>query len=69
MVAVGVVIGLTVSLWGGRFLAPLLFETSPTDPAVFGAVATLLVVVAVMASVVPAARASRVNPAEALRAE
>jgi ABC-type antimicrobial peptide transport system permease subunit len=69
MVAVGVVIGLTASLWAGRFLAPLLFDTSPRDPAVLGAVAAMLVVVAIMASVIPAARAASVNPAEALRAE
>jgi predicted permease len=69
MVAVGVIIGLTASLWAGRFLAPLLFETSPRDPAVLGAVALMLIVVGVMASVIPAARAARVNPAEALRSE
>ena len=69
MVTVGVLIGLTVSLWASRFLAPLLFDTSPRDPAVLGAVALVLIVVGIMASVVPAARASRVNPAEALRSE
>jgi ABC-type antimicrobial peptide transport system permease subunit len=69
MVTVGVVIGVVASLWGGRFLAPLLFDTSPHDPAIIGGVVALLLVVGVLASVVPALRAARVDPTEALRSE
>jgi ABC-type antimicrobial peptide transport system permease subunit len=53
----------------GRFVAPLLFDTSPRDPLVLSGVGATLVVVAVLASVVPAFRAKRVNPMDALRAE
>jgi predicted permease len=69
MVAVGVVIGVVVSLWAGRFLAPLLFDTSPHDPAIIGGVVVMLLVVGVLASVAPALRAARVDPTEALRSE
>ena len=47
----------------------LLFDTSPRDPAIFGLVAVVLLVVALFASVVPAWRASRVDPIEALRTD
>ena len=69
MAGLGVVIGTTLALWAGRFVAPLLFDTSPRDPVVFGGVAAVLLAVAVLASVLPALRARRVNPMEALRAE
>jgi predicted permease len=69
MVIVGVIVGTTVSIWAGRFLAPLLFDTSPRDPAILGGVGLMLIAVGVLASVVPALRASRVSPADALRAE
>lgn len=69
MALAGVVLGTIVVIGAGRFLEPLLFETSPHDPLVLGAVAALLVAVAVVASAVPAIRAKRVNPIEALRAE
>jgi putative ABC transport system permease protein len=52
-----------------RVLASLLFEVSPTDPRVLALVAVALVGLAAAASYVPARRASRVDPAEALRAE
>jgi predicted permease len=65
----GVVCGLALAAAGVRFLEPLLFETSPRDPAVFGGVALVLLAVAVMASLVPASRARKVNPMEAMRAE
>jgi putative ABC transport system permease protein len=66
---VGVVIGALLSINAGRWIEPLLFETSPRDPGVYLLVSTVLVVVALVASVVPAWRAARVNPLEALRTE
>ena len=63
----GVVIGLVVALLAGRFVADLLFRTSPRNPVVFGVVAAAILVVAVLATFVPAWRASRVDPATALR--
>ncbi|MFI5311600.1 MAG: FtsX-like permease family protein, partial [Gemmatimonadales bacterium] len=69
MAALGVAIGTGLALWAGRFVAPLLFETSPDDPLVIGGVAAVLLGVAVLASLLPALRAKRVDPIEALRAE
>jgi predicted permease len=69
MALAGVMIGSGIALAMGRFVEPLLFDTSPRDPLVLSAVGATLVVVAVLASVVPAIRAKRVNPMEALRAE
>jgi ABC-type antimicrobial peptide transport system permease subunit len=67
--AAGVAIGSLIALAGGRFVEPLLFETSARDGTVFGAVALCLLAVALVASVVPAWRATRVDPVVALRAE
>ena len=50
-------------------MATLLFDLSPTDPLTFAAVATILGVVAFLASWLPARRAARVDPMVALRAE
>jgi hypothetical protein len=65
----GVAIGAAVALFAGRFVGPLLFHISPKDPAIFAAVAATLLVTAVAASVVPAWRATRVDPNVALRTE
>jgi hypothetical protein len=69
MAVAGIVIGTAVALLAGRFIAPLLFETSPRDPLVLGGVGAVLLAVAVLASVVPALRATRVDPMEALRTD
>jgi ABC-type antimicrobial peptide transport system permease subunit len=65
----GVVLGAIASLIAGRWVAPLLFNVSPKDPPVLVAVVVTLLGVAVMASWVPAQRASRVDPNEALRSD
>ena len=52
-----------------RYLSSLLFEVSVTDPLTFVAIATLLAAVAVLACLLPAHRATRVDPMDALRAE
>jgi ABC-type antimicrobial peptide transport system permease subunit len=69
LAGLGVVIGLGLALAGTRLLSSLLFGTSPTDIATFATVATLLVAIAAAASLVPALRASRVDPLIALRDE
>jgi predicted permease len=69
VVAVGVVIGAAIAIGGGHWLAPLLFEVSPRDPLVYAGVAVTLVAVAIAAGWIPALRASRVDPATALRAD
>jgi putative ABC transport system permease protein len=53
----------------GRVLASLVFEVRPTDPLTFLAVTMLLVTVALLASVIPAYRATKVDPMVALRYE
>ena len=68
-VAIGIVIGVVASLAMGRVVASMLYDTSPRDPIVFVAVAVMLAIVAVMASIVPAWRATRTDPAIVLRAE
>jgi len=68
-VVVGLVTGLAAALAAGRFIQPLLFETSPYDVTVFASTAALLLAVAVVASMGPAIRASRVDPNVTLRAE
>jgi putative ABC transport system permease protein len=65
----GAVIGSAIALSSAPRIAPLLFNQSPRDPVVFGAVTACLLLVAVIASVVPAIRGARVDPNGVLRAE
>jgi ABC-type antimicrobial peptide transport system permease subunit len=63
------VAGLLLSIALARFLSGQLFSVSPFDPVVYLAVAILLGATALAASFLPARRATRVDPIEALRAE
>jgi predicted permease len=63
----GVLIGLLASLWLVRALQKFLFGVAPHDMASFAGVAAILVVVAALASIVPARRAARVDPVTVLR--
>ena len=65
----GLVLGGVVALIVSRWVEPLLFEESPRDPTVFVLVAGTLLVVAALASFIPARRAARVDPMRALRTE
>jgi predicted permease len=65
----GVLAGVLLALGAARFVEPLLFETSTTDPAAFGAAIALLLSVAIIASAIPGTRAARVNAMEAMRVE
>jgi ABC-type antimicrobial peptide transport system permease subunit len=69
LAAIGVVGGLLLALWMTRLLRSQLYEVSPTDPAVFAAVALLLFAVALLACLLPAIRATRVDPMSTLRSE
>jgi len=65
----GLVFGLAASVGAARLIRTMLYGTQPLDPAVFGAVAATLLLVAALACMVPAWRASRLNPMQALRTE
>jgi ABC-type antimicrobial peptide transport system permease subunit len=69
LAAVGVVIGALGAAALTRLMTPVIYGVSPADPLTFAVVAMTLVGVALLASYVPARRASAVNPVEALRAE
>jgi putative ABC transport system permease protein len=63
----GVGVGLAGALYLARFMAPLLYGVETRDPATFAIVPVLLIGVTLAASWIPAARATRVDPSEALR--
>jgi predicted permease len=65
----GILAGLVGSLLLTNFLSSLLFNVKATDPATFGLVALILAAVALLASFVPAYRATNVDPVNALRQE
>ena len=69
LTGIGIVVGL-LGGWGlSRVLASLLYGVTATDPLTFVGTAGLLAIVALLATWIPARRASRVDPAEALRSE
>jgi ABC-type antimicrobial peptide transport system permease subunit len=69
LVLVGLALGTVGALAFAGLMESLLFEVSMTDPIAFTAVALLLAAVAFIAIIIPALRASRVDPVEALRYE
>jgi ABC-type antimicrobial peptide transport system permease subunit len=69
LAGLGVLIGVAGALAVTRLVSSLLFSVRPTDPAVFTETAALLVAVVIGAGFLPAYRASRVDPAVALRRE
>ncbi|WP_348263449.1 ABC transporter permease [Telmatobacter sp. DSM 110680] len=66
---IGLVVGLVAAAAATRLLRTLLFATQPLDPAVFASVAATLLAVAAIACLIPAWRASRLDPMQALRTE
>lgn len=69
LVAIGVGIGLLASLLLTKVLSSLLYGITPTDPVTYTGVTALLISVSVLACLIPAWRASRINPITALRCE
>ena len=65
----GVAIGLAGAWLSARWVQPLLFRQSATDPATYGAVAVAMILAALAASAIPAIRAARADPNVALRSE
>jgi putative ABC transport system permease protein len=65
----GILAGTVLALGAATFVAPLLYQTSPREPAVFALVAAVLLAVAVVASIGPARAATGADPADALRAD
>ncbi|NNM32728.1 MAG: FtsX-like permease family protein, partial [Gemmatimonadetes bacterium] len=69
VVLVGVVLGLVVAAFAARALSGFLIGVSPTDPLTYGAVAGLFVLVALVASWLPAHRAASIEPSQVLRGD
>ena len=69
LAGIGVVVGLVAAVGLTRLMSSLLYGVEPTDPVTLGVVAALLTAVALVASYLPALRASRTDPLEALRFE
>jgi putative ABC transport system permease protein len=69
LVVGGVAVGIAGALVLTRLLSTLLFGIRPTDPLAFAAAPILLILTAIVASYLPARRASRVDPGVALRAQ
>jgi ABC-type antimicrobial peptide transport system permease subunit len=65
----GAACGLTAAFALSRLMRSLLFEVSPADPLTYVSVSTGLILAAMLASYLPARRATRVDPVEALRTE
>jgi predicted permease len=68
-VFVGLIVGLAVSLEVSQFMRDLLYDVKPLDPAVFVAVSATMLAAAASACIVPAWRASRLDPMQALKSE
>jgi putative ABC transport system permease protein len=69
MVGIGVTTGLVAAFGLGRVLRSMFYEVQPGDPLTFGGVALILAAIGVVAALVPARKAVRVDPVIALRSE
>lgn len=69
LVSLGIVIGLASSLFATRLIESMLFGVSTTDPLTFAAIPLILAIVALLACLLPARRATKVDPVVALRHE
>ena len=65
----GTVLGVVAALALARVMRSLIYNVSPADPLTFGAVALMVIAIALLACWLPARRATRANPMVALRAE
>ena len=69
LAGIGCVIGLTITVAAGGRIEPLLFQTSPLEPLVYGVALLVILATAMLASWVPARRAGKVDPVIALRSD
>ena len=69
VVIIGVVVGVAAALASTRFLSMLLYDVKAVDPIVFAAMAVMMLAVGMLASYMPARRASSVNPIESLKSD
>jgi putative ABC transport system permease protein len=69
LVLIGLAIGVVGALAAGRVLSSYLYQTAPRDPLIFAGVAVVFVLAGVVACLIPARRATTVDPLIALRAE
>lgn len=67
LIAAGLALGLLLAALGAGLLASQLYEVQPSDPASFSVVVALVALTGVLAAAIPARRAARIDPAEALR--
>ena len=65
--AIGIAVGAVAALASARFVETLLFDVSASDPIILAAVAGVLMLVSLLASLVPALRATRLDPLKVLR--
>jgi putative ABC transport system permease protein len=69
LLIIGLTVGMGFAIWAGQAAVSLVYGLKPQDPVTLGSAATLLAVVALLASLGPALSASRVQPMDALRDE
>jgi putative ABC transport system permease protein len=69
VVVLGALIGVAIAMMSTRFLERMLYEVKAVDPVVFVAMSVMLIAVGVLASYMPARRASAVDPIESLRSD
>jgi ABC-type antimicrobial peptide transport system permease subunit len=69
LTALGLCLGLAAAAALTRLMRTLLYQVSPLDPALYGALALTLLAVATLASWIPARRATRIDPAAVLKQE
>jgi ABC-type antimicrobial peptide transport system permease subunit len=63
----GIFVGGLVAAWAVRFIQAHLYETAPTDPVVWSLTVAVMVATATVGALIPARRASRIDPVRALR--
>jgi ABC-type antimicrobial peptide transport system permease subunit len=69
VVVAGVVVGAALAVAAGRMIAALLYDIAPSNPLVLASVSALVIGAALVATLIPASRAARVDPMTALRAD